>query len=43
MHDRGMPLPEALAVAVRAASLKVARHGTSAGLPAARELRELVA
>jgi ribokinase len=43
MHDRGMPLQDALAVAVRAASLKVARRGTSAGLPTAGELRELVA
>ena len=43
MHDRGMPLLEALSVAVRAASLKVGRPGTSAGLPTASELRELVA
>lgn len=43
MHDRGMPLAEALTVAVRAASLKVSRAGTSAGLPTARELREIVA
>jgi ribokinase len=43
MHDRGMPLPEALGVAVRAASLKVGRRGTSAGMPTAQELRELVA
>jgi len=43
MHERGMPLPEALGVAVRAASLKVGRRGTSAGLPTAQELRELVA
>ncbi|MFO1070141.1 MAG: PfkB family carbohydrate kinase [Geminicoccaceae bacterium] len=43
MVDRGMPLPDAVAVAVRAASLKVGRKGTSAGLPSARELRELLA
>jgi ribokinase len=43
MCDRGVALAQALTVAVRAASLKVARQGTSAGLPTARELRELVA
>ena len=41
--DRGLPVVEALGRAVRAASLKVARAGTSAGLPTARELRELLA
>ena len=40
--DRQMPLLEALARAVRAATLKVTRQGTSAGLPSAAELREIL-
>ena len=40
--DRGMPLLEALARAVRAAALKVGRPGTSTGLPSAAELQEIL-
>jgi ribokinase len=40
--DRQMPLLEALALAVRAATLKVTRQGTAAGLPSAAELREIL-
>ena len=41
--DRGLAAEDALARAVRAASLKVGRSGTSAGLPTGRELAELLA
>jgi ribokinase len=40
--ERQMPLLEALACAVRAAAVKVARQGTSAGLPSSTELREIL-